>query len=66
MKSWTSILAAIYNTLATFRDLQPDPNASQKGVHNAFGIAEPPYHKRDLNSIDFVSQWGPPGTPKST
>ena len=66
MKPWTSILAAIYNTLATFRDLQPDPNASQKGVHNAFGTAEPPYKKTDRNFMDFVSQWGPPGTPKST
>ena len=56
MKQWTSILAAIYNTLATFRDLQPDPNESTKGVHNAFGTAEPPYTKDVLNLLDLVPQ----------
>jgi len=49
MKLWTLILAAIYNTLATFGDLQLDPNTSKKGFHNAFGIAEPQYQKSMQN-----------------
>ena len=78
MKSWTSILAAIYYTLATFRDLEPDPNACQKGVDNASGTAEPPYQKTDLNLMDFVPMgtarpqnppkiqpWPPTASPKA-
>ena len=49
MKLCTLILAAIYYTLATFGDLQLDPNTSKKDFHNAFGIAEPQYQKNMLN-----------------
>ena len=49
MKLETSILAAIYNTLATFGDLQLDPKTSKDGVNTALGIAEPPYQKKVLN-----------------
>ena len=55
MKLWTSILAAIYNTLATFGHLQLDPNASKENFHIAFGTADPPYHK--MCQIEWI--WRP-------
>ena len=55
MKLWTSILAAIYNTLATFGHLQLDPNASKENFHIAFGTADPPYQK--MCQIEWI--WRP-------
>ena len=52
----TSILAAIYNTLATFGHLQLDPKTSKNGFHNASSIAEPQYQKCiiTLTQIDWA------------
>ena len=55
MKLWTSILAAIYNTLATFGHLQLDPNASKENFHIAFGTADPPYQQ--MCQIEWI--WRP-------